>query len=154
MPESLTMYEVGNGIAFLTMNNPRRRNALSFAMMDDMLGHLESAENDSEVRVVVIRAERAGVQFGARFTRTGRGRHRRADDFVRPMHGANGGRSSAAEAGNSAGARFGHRGRLPACGDVRPGGGFGGREFRHSGSGHRPVLHDAGCGARQGNGCP
>ena len=57
MPDSLTLYEVGNGIAFLTLNNPRRRNALSFAMMDEMLGHLEDAENDSAVRVVLIRAE-------------------------------------------------------------------------------------------------
>lgn len=57
MPDSLTLYEVRNGIAVLTLNNPRRRNALSFAMMDEMLGHLENAENDSEARVVVIRAE-------------------------------------------------------------------------------------------------
>ena len=57
MPESLTLYEVGNGIAFLTLNNPRRRNALSMAMMDEMLGHLENAENDSAVRVVLICAE-------------------------------------------------------------------------------------------------
>ena len=34
MPGSLTLYEVRNGIAVLTLNNPRRRNALSFAMMD------------------------------------------------------------------------------------------------------------------------
>ena len=57
MSEGLTRYEVGNGIAVLTLNNPRRRNALSLAMMDEMLGHLESAENDDGVRVVVIRAE-------------------------------------------------------------------------------------------------
>ncbi|MCY4654769.1 MAG: enoyl-CoA hydratase [Dehalococcoidia bacterium] len=57
MPKSLTLYEVRNGIAVLTLNNPRRRNALSFAMMDEMLGHLENAESDGEVRVVVIRAE-------------------------------------------------------------------------------------------------
>ena len=57
MPGNLTLYEVKNGIAVLTLNNPRRRNALSFAMMDEILGHLESAQNDGEVRVVVIRAE-------------------------------------------------------------------------------------------------
>ena len=56
MPESLTLYEVGNGIAFLTLNNPRRRNALSFAMMDEMLHHLEVVEKDERVRVVVVRA--------------------------------------------------------------------------------------------------
>ena len=57
MPESLTLYEVRDEIAFLTLNNPRRRNALSLAMMDEMLGHLGSANDDDEVRVVVIRAE-------------------------------------------------------------------------------------------------
>ena len=57
MPENFALYEVRNGIAFLTLNNPRRRNALSLAMMDELLGHLESAENDDGVRVVVIRAE-------------------------------------------------------------------------------------------------
>ncbi len=57
MSERLTLYEVRNGIAVLTLNNPRRRNALSFAMMDEMLGHLDSAENDSGARVVLIRAE-------------------------------------------------------------------------------------------------
>ena len=57
MPESLTLYEVGNGIAVLTLNNPLRRNALSFATMDEILGHLERVEKDDEARVVVIRAE-------------------------------------------------------------------------------------------------
>lgn len=57
MSESLTLYEVRNGIAFLTLNNPRRRNALSLAMMDELLGHLESAESDDGARVVVIRAK-------------------------------------------------------------------------------------------------
>lgn len=57
MPDSLTLYEVKYGVAVLTMNNPRRRNALSLTMMNEMMGHLESAENDDSVRVVVIRAE-------------------------------------------------------------------------------------------------
>lgn len=57
MPESLTLNDVRSGIAVLTLNNPRRRNALSLAMMDEMLSHLESAEDDGQVRVVVIRAE-------------------------------------------------------------------------------------------------
>ena len=57
MPESLTLYEVGNGVAVLTLNNPQRRNALSFAMMDEILGHLERVEKYDEARVVVIRAE-------------------------------------------------------------------------------------------------
>ncbi len=56
MPESLTLYEVRDGIAVLTLNNTRRRNALSLAMMDEMLEHLGAARDDDRVRVVVIRA--------------------------------------------------------------------------------------------------
>ena len=57
MSESLTLYEVRNGIAVLTLNNLRRRNALSMAMMDELLNHLDAAERDEGVRVVVICAE-------------------------------------------------------------------------------------------------
>ena len=57
LTDSLTLYEVKDGVAVLTLNNPRRRNALSFAMMDEILGHLERVEKDDEARVVVIRAE-------------------------------------------------------------------------------------------------
>ncbi len=63
MPESLTLYEVRDGIAVLTLNNPRRRNALSLAALDEMLACLESAKGDGEVRVVVIRA--AGPVFSS-----------------------------------------------------------------------------------------
>ena len=57
MSNSLTLYEIKDGVAALTLNNPRRRNALSLGMMDEMLGHLDAARDDDEVRVVVIRAE-------------------------------------------------------------------------------------------------
>ena len=57
MPENLTLYGVRGGIAVLTLNNPRRRNALSLTMMDEMLSNLEKANGDERVRVVVIRAE-------------------------------------------------------------------------------------------------
>lgn len=57
MPDSLTLYEVRGRIAFLTLNNPRRRNALSMAMMDELLCHLDTAQRDGGVSAVVIRAE-------------------------------------------------------------------------------------------------
>ena len=57
MPDSLTLYEVKDGIAVLTLNNPRRRNTLSMKMMDELLCHLETTKRDERVRVVVIRAE-------------------------------------------------------------------------------------------------
>ncbi len=57
MPESLALYEIRDRIAVLTLNNPRRRNALSLEMMDELLRHLDSAKRDDEIKVVVIRAE-------------------------------------------------------------------------------------------------
>ena len=57
MTDSLTLYEVRDGVAILTLNNPRRRNALSMGMMDELLSHLGTAKGDADVRVVVIRAE-------------------------------------------------------------------------------------------------
>ena len=56
MTDNLTLYEVRDGVAVLTMNNPARRNALSMAMMDELLSHLDMAKGDEVVRVVVIRA--------------------------------------------------------------------------------------------------
>ena len=57
MSDSLTLCEVKDGIAVMTLNNPGRRNALSMGMMDELLGHLESMRDDDDVRAVVIRAE-------------------------------------------------------------------------------------------------
>ena len=57
MPDSLTLYEVRDGVAVLTLNNSLRRNALSLSMMDELLSHLDAAKRERGVRVVVIRAE-------------------------------------------------------------------------------------------------
>ena len=57
MPENLTLYEIMGRIAVLILNNPRRRNALSLEMMDELLRRLDSAKRDDRVKVVVIRAE-------------------------------------------------------------------------------------------------
>ena len=57
MSDSLTLYEVRDGVGVLTLNNPRRRNAMSMKMMDEMLGHFGSMRDDDDVRVVVISSE-------------------------------------------------------------------------------------------------
>jgi enoyl-CoA hydratase len=41
-------------IAYLTLNDPERRNALSDPLLDQLSAHLLRAESDSEVRVVVL----------------------------------------------------------------------------------------------------
>ncbi|WP_328611200.1 enoyl-CoA hydratase/isomerase family protein [Amycolatopsis sp. NBC_00345] len=42
------------GVAYLTLDSPATRNALSEAMLDELLAALESAKEDERVRVVVL----------------------------------------------------------------------------------------------------
>ena len=42
MSDDLVLYEAADGIATLTLNNPKRRNALSQAAMTMLKGFLES----------------------------------------------------------------------------------------------------------------
>jgi enoyl-CoA hydratase/carnithine racemase len=43
-----------HGVAYLTLDSPATRNALSDAMLDELLAALESAKEDERVRVVVL----------------------------------------------------------------------------------------------------
>ena len=63
MKDTLTLYETADGIAFITLNDPARRNPLSSAMMRELLDRLRSAERDAGVRVVALRAK--GPAFSA-----------------------------------------------------------------------------------------
>ena len=61
MSSPLTLYEAEGGAAWLTMNNPARRNALSSEMMREMRAAIRDAEVDPDVRVLIIAA--AGSVF-------------------------------------------------------------------------------------------
>ena len=50
------LYELIDGIAVLTLNNPARRNAMSSELLAALKSHLERIEVDSDVRVVVVRS--------------------------------------------------------------------------------------------------
>ena len=60
---TLVELQIEDGIATITLANPERRNALSLAAMNEMLGALETAANDKDVRAVVLRA--LGPAFSA-----------------------------------------------------------------------------------------
>lgn len=45
------------GLATVTLNRPERRNALSIAMMEALIGELENLAAQREVRVVILRGE-------------------------------------------------------------------------------------------------
>lgn len=49
-----TEYEVINGAAWIRLNRPEARNALSAALVNEVFDHLETANNDDEVRCIVI----------------------------------------------------------------------------------------------------
>ena len=47
-------YEVRENIARITLNRPEKMNALSHALWDDMFAAFDEAENDPEVRAVIL----------------------------------------------------------------------------------------------------
>ncbi len=63
MPEDIVQYAVDECIATLTLNHPRRRNALSSPMMTALRVCLEAARDDASVRVAIIKAN--GPVFSA-----------------------------------------------------------------------------------------
>ncbi|MGW6015105.1 enoyl-CoA hydratase/isomerase family protein [Streptomyces sp. NPDC055210] len=55
MAEKLVRYAVDEeGVAFVTLDHPRTRNALSDELLDDLIEALERARDDGAVRVVVL----------------------------------------------------------------------------------------------------
>ena len=63
----LTTYDVDErGVALLRLDRPQARNAISTAMLDELLRHLRSARGDNAVRVLVISStDHMGLSAGA-----------------------------------------------------------------------------------------
>lgn len=57
MSEEPVLYEIIDGIAILTLNNPRKRNALSLAVLAALKTHLGNIKDDPTIRVVVVRSQ-------------------------------------------------------------------------------------------------
>ncbi|MGH3333287.1 MAG: enoyl-CoA hydratase-related protein [Nocardioidaceae bacterium] len=53
----LVHYDVAENVATLTFDSQHNRNALSRQLVGELVAHLETAESDDEVKVIVIRAE-------------------------------------------------------------------------------------------------
>lgn len=58
---SPTLYEVRKGAAWITLNRPERRNALSAQLNNEVYDHLSNAEADADVGCIVITG--AGTAF-------------------------------------------------------------------------------------------
>ena len=59
MPDTteLVHLAVADGVATITLDSPHNRNALSRQLVTELFGHLEAADTDEQVKVVVLRAE-------------------------------------------------------------------------------------------------
>ena len=53
MPEA-TLYEIRQGAAWITLNRPENRNALSAVLVNELYDHLQAANADDSVRSIVI----------------------------------------------------------------------------------------------------
>jgi methylglutaconyl-CoA hydratase len=63
MTESKILYQTEERIARITLNDPDQRNALTYAMVGELIAALRQAEADDSVRVVLLAA--AGKHFSA-----------------------------------------------------------------------------------------
>jgi enoyl-CoA hydratase len=61
--EDLVRYEAANRVAYITLNRPQARNALTFAMYDRIEALCEAVDRDPDVRVMVLRG--SGGHFAA-----------------------------------------------------------------------------------------
>ncbi|MEY3616420.1 MAG: hypothetical protein RLZZ518_1423 [Actinomycetota bacterium] len=50
----MVLYEVNGGIATLTLNNPQERNSMTAQMVAEIVVAMDAAENDPNVRVVIV----------------------------------------------------------------------------------------------------
>jgi enoyl-CoA hydratase/carnithine racemase len=56
MPYENLLYEREGRLAVITLNRPNRRNALSLALMSELIACLDSVERDREIRAVILAA--------------------------------------------------------------------------------------------------
>jgi enoyl-CoA hydratase len=63
------LYEASDGVARITMNRPEKRNALNYQLLDDIDAAFSAAEEDDDVRVIVLAG--AGKAFCAGYDLSG-----------------------------------------------------------------------------------
>jgi enoyl-CoA hydratase len=62
----LTTYEVDGAVALLRLDRPEARNAITTAMLEEMLAHLVAARGDDDVRALVVSSsDHMGLSAGA-----------------------------------------------------------------------------------------
>ena len=64
MIDQLILHKQDDGILYLTLNNPDRRNSLSSHLLAELKDSLDDIQDDSTVRVVVVRSEGPAFSSG------------------------------------------------------------------------------------------
>jgi len=54
--ENATLFEVKNDCAWITLNRPENRNALSAQLVNELYDHLASANENNEVRIIILQS--------------------------------------------------------------------------------------------------
>jgi methylglutaconyl-CoA hydratase len=62
---NVVLYELRGGAAWLTLNVPEKRNALTAELVQTLRSHLETAHNDPEVRAIVLTGNGTAFCAGA-----------------------------------------------------------------------------------------
>ena len=62
---ALVEYSVSNRVGYITLNRPEKRNALSPAMVSELQGAFQTAEDDESAKVIVLRANGDAFCSGA-----------------------------------------------------------------------------------------
>ena len=65
MPTQETLYNIANRVATITLNRPDKLNAWTALMESEVRSHMENAEQDDEVRVIVLTGAGRGFCAGA-----------------------------------------------------------------------------------------
>ncbi|MBT4162129.1 MAG: enoyl-CoA hydratase [Gammaproteobacteria bacterium] len=63
--QEATLYEINEGAAWIRLNRPENRNALSATLVNELYGHLQHANEDDEVRCIVITGNGTAFCAGA-----------------------------------------------------------------------------------------
>src|SRR3954452_21396620 len=111
-------YDVADGVLTITLNRPDRLNAFTPTMMSELIAAFDAADEDDDVRAVIVTGEGRGFCAGADLERGGE----TFDWRARGNGGAGEGGANTARDGGGRGApdlrvdQAGHRG------DQRPGG--------------------------------
>ena len=64
MPDDVVLHETKGNVAYITLNRPEVLNAMTDAMLDSVLGGIRRAEEDDDIKCVVIRANGRSFSSG------------------------------------------------------------------------------------------